>query len=454
MAAWTTFASRFCSCEVPASWTQVPGLGAVENRDKGFRSSVAVTENWLEPAVTARAYADKQVELLQQEVRGVEMVKNEALPDGRFDDSWLVVLRTRGPDGERFLQRQLTAVCGNLVCCLTFSGLERDTREWAEICERAHTTFTVNGREQLRTVRRDALLASGPAATTSSLTPLPLQQVAVPLRAGWTADAAAGTLRRGDATITVTNRGFGGSPDQLFGEALARAVREPGKAPQTWDTDKPPEGVRFALETAAESRGTWVGKPVAVERRVFLEDTGAILELGLSCKAGDTEAFEAFAAVVQHHPQLEPDARRLRLSESWLPVELKGPWAATSPGLYMRMAHPVLLLGLQRVATPQGLAKHAATMSQALRGQPEIASVSRDESAEGSFKGLRAVRHTLDCVTRDGEPLAFRTAWLEVGQEVCSIELRGADTAATEQLFRNLLESLEPAALRGTGGGR
>lgn len=457
MTAWTMFASRFCSFEVPSGWILAPGVGAIENRDRGFRRSVLVAESWPDPPVDARTFAEKQQQMLKEAVKNVEVVKGETLADPRFDDAFISVLRTTAPDGTGFLQRQLAAVCGNLVCCLTFSGLERDVREWAEACERAERTLTLTAPDRLRTLRKEALL---PRATTTASTggpvALPFQQIAVPVPVGWQADPRTGTLTRDDATITVANHGFGGkAPDQAFADELARATREPGASPRVWDSDSRPEGKRYLLEIAvSEKTARWTSKEPRVERAVFIEENGAMLEARLACRSGDADAVAALDAVVRDHTPLPPEQRRLRPSEPWLPVELQGPWSATSPGLYMRMAYPVVLLGLQRIATPQGLAKHAAMMSQALRSQPEIQTVTREESAEGSFKGLRAIRHTLDCITKETAPLAFRTAWLEVGPEVCSVELRGEDPAVTEELFTRLLESLDPRALRSAGGGR
>jgi hypothetical protein len=73
----------------------------------------------------------------------------------------------------------------------------------------------------------------------------------------------------------------------------------------------------------------------------------------------------------------------------------------------------------------------------------------REDYVEGSFKGRQAARYSLDFTGPEGGPGTLRSAWLQDGQAVCSLLVKGSEVASVEGLYLQALDRIVPAGRKG-----
>jgi hypothetical protein len=452
MASHVTVESRFCRFQVPATWKVLDGTGAVEDRPNGPGCSAVVTECWVDKLTPARELAARQAELAREMLAGFEVVKEEPARAFRFADAWIGTHRTSTSNGGSLLQHQLTVVTGHLACCLTLSGAEPDKPRWSPVFAEIATSFEVPAAASLGQVRRQPLQPAV-APSDDRLGPLSRLQLLVPVPATWSLDEAALTLHdpHGAEITFRAAEPAGIALDQAFATALARLAREPGLRVSAWD-----QGVLsgdrgwYAIESVQGAARTWGPADERLRRQVLLDDEG-VVEVTLHARASDAGSGLVLSRVVAGLRRQPPEERLLRIQEPWVPAVLQGAWRETSPGVFMHLAPPRALVIATRLPSPRGLRALADREAAELRHQPEVALVHRQELVEGVWKGRKALRYSLDYGAQDATAVALRGAWLDAGDTACHLQVRGEDAEATDRLFLNLLEAVEPHRMTGAG---
>jgi hypothetical protein len=441
----TIFASRFCRFEVPPGWTVLPGAGAVESRP-GTRLSAVVTENWLEQIESCEAFARRQKELLQVLRAGTVAVEEKPLRHEVLQDVRGILLRAPGPAGTFLRQEQILAIEGHLAACLTLTGPEADAKRREQPFETVRRTFEIPGRAALRKLTRAPLLVSvsrsPPPVTRVTVPPL---QISLPVPDRWRFDQSAAVLRGpGEAEISFQRTGLpASSVEELFAEALSRALRDPAFSPARWDRGRTAQGQEaFALESVGEGKGTWVRTEAPAVREVFTLDESALV-FRLRASERDEEARSALAAVVDGYALLPQGERRLRVPIAWMPVELSGPWQQGAPGVFVRTARPALALAALKIPAIQGLEKFADEAAKSLRPSAEGVRVSAEERRRITWKGVPLYRYTVDAVDADEKKQSIRAAWFGGGDAACAVIVQG-EGRETDSLFEECLNGLRP----------
>jgi hypothetical protein len=433
--------SRFCRFEAPWNWTLAPGLGAFHDRKAGDKRSALATENWMEKPITAAAYAEAQRALLAAQNPAVELFEQKPIVSSELGDAHLASFRLPGENQARFRQEQLTVANGPLLCCLTLTANESDREAWEEIFPAVLRSFEIPARTWAATIRREPLMANAAQPATGSAENL---QLAFPPRPGWTFDAERGVLR-GNAESEISLRRTGltsDAPDALFAEALARVGKTSTHVPRAWDKGVTPGGFPFyILESTSVIRKTWGPLETLVLREAFLRDEAA-LEIRLQCRDGDTEAVTAFGELVSSYTLLPPEQRKLRIQLPWIDLQLAGPWTEAAPGVFVRQLDSVLFLTVRSLPNTQGRLRHGKSAVERFRARPDLREISKEESAEGPWKGWDAYRHSLDWSDAKERAGAYRASWLEMGKDLNEITLLGPATPETEEIFRQALQAV------------
>jgi hypothetical protein len=424
----------------------LPGLGAMENRSSSPRLSAVVQENWMEKATTAEAFALRQWEFLRTERPETSLVEQKGLSGGPFRDAYGMALRAAGPEGAALRQEQIFAIEGPLAACLTLTGPEADPDRRERAFESVRRSFQVRGAQALREMVRAPLVAGAPSGGPGpARTPVPHLQIAVPVPAGWRLDPEEGTLRSAEgAEIAVKRAGLSAdSPEELFAEALARALGDSSMRPRAWDHAATLQGFEaFALECVGAAAGTWAKKEPQITRETIALDASAVV-FRLRASDGSDAAKAAFAQIVGGYEMLPPAKRRLRVPLAWLPVELSGPWRQGAPGIFARAALPALSLAATRIPAVQGLEKFAEAAARSLHPSAAGVRIEQEERRAIPWKGLPLFRYTADFVEPAGERVSLRAAWFGSGESVCSIIVRGSGEEA-DALFALCLDRLRP----------
>lgn len=457
------FESRFCTFEVPRGWDLVPGLGAVQRRSGGGGRSLVVMENWLDPPQNARDYAEAQKTMALRQLPGLVVVRDEELRDERFADAHVTVFRPPPVTGKAasrpIVQAQLVTANGPLVCALTLSGPE-DEESFATLGQ-AVASFTVTSKEAVGTIKRTPLPVAAPAAPEApkaveevQMVEAPLLGLRLPIPPDATFDETGGRIQLpGGATIEVQSLGLaGGAADGVFADALAKAMRQPGCRIMSWDKGETASGKPYwTLEVRCEQARNW-GKPeIIVRRSVLIEDQG-VLRFESMEGEGHAAAPAALLALVAGYRWLPPEQRRLAVREVWIDAVLDGPWSAASPGVYVRLAKPSLVVALQRLPKDLDARGFIEATAKALRDRPEVARITGDELTPGLWKGRQACRWTLDFEAAGDGKKAVRIACMEASKDLCIINVQGGDTQAVASLFARLLDAVRPEAMEDSPG--
>jgi hypothetical protein len=440
------FESRFCRFEAPDDWIALGTAGLIEDRAEPPRCGAVVSEVFLEPPRKLEEYAARQRQVYLTENAGAEVVHDASVRLERFREAHLTGYRVPARGGP-VLVHQLHVALGPLVCSLTTTAPEGDTRAEGMTGVVA-ASFEVTAAPWASEIQRVPLtgdLSAAQPRSTLPATALPHLLLAITPPAGWTVDIEAGSLRCGDAHLALRHHGPAtGEADQHFANALARIQREGGWTVVSWDRGILPPGRDYwALGAIQESRSTW-GPPRRVMRRTVFVALDGVVELDLLAPAADAGARDALLTVVNSLAPLPEEVRRLALRRPWLPECLPGPWREEAPGLFVRAGQApltVLLLELPSHASPATIA--AASVA-SLAGDPATTSITRNELVEGLWQRHEAVRLALDCKGSDGTDHAVRANWLEERHVILTVIVRGQHTAEVDHLFASLLEGLRP----------
>jgi hypothetical protein len=447
------FASRFCTFEGPSGWDVVPGLGLVDSNGGAGKRSAVVTESWVDQGQDAATFAQAQIQVLKQERSDAEVVAEERLSSPKLSDGLLLTIRTPLPEqGTGFLQKQLVTVEGPLACTLTVSGREDDQQLWQELCNPMLGSFAVPAREWATGIQEAELVQPASASPPASRQALPQLGITIPVPEGWHLDDK-GVLGKGDeASITIQRSGLpAGSAEECFAHALGRLSRQ-GIKPEAWQQGTTRGGSPFwALDTVAVIEKTWGPAERILRRQVFIDDQG-VLAMTLECRS--EQAAEALSIIIDGYTWQEPGERELLLAEPWLPAKLTGAWLAAGPGVYVSSEPPGTVVIVQEIAKEKGLADLMKRQVSALRAQPELGQVQRDECTEGVFAGCAAQSYCLDYQDGDGNPVSLRLCMLDTRSSRCVIQVRSGAAEMADSCLRELLGGFKPDATAGGGGVR
>jgi hypothetical protein len=447
----TVFESRFARFEGPSSWAVAPGIGLVDADGRGIYRSALVNESWIDPPLSAAEYAARQRELVIESSPRTELVQERTLASPRLSDAHLGIFRTPGNDGV-ILQKQLTAVEGPLVCCLTVSGIEAEADQWEADGDQMLGTFEVTARKWALEIRREDLAAVGSsdeqARGDAELGDLGLR---VPVAAGW--QVRGSELHGSDgSTIRVQRSGLaGGSAEECFAEALQRLGRDPQLRPEAWAQKTSRSGLKlFWVRAAATTPKSWGPPQRRVREELYTDDEG-VLAFVLDSDGDTAAASESLAEVVAGYCWLKPEERRLQMGEPWVPAVLEGPWIPAAPGVYAHGGVPRCLVVVQRFPRAQGLGKLTEAQIASARGSGEVREIVAEETNTGVFKGREATRYALDFVDPEGKKVSLRLVWID-GQEPARylVMVRGDEPAHVDRVLAQLLDSFEPEGASGS----
>ncbi|MCK5377137.1 MAG: hypothetical protein KAJ97_08655 [Acidobacteria bacterium] len=441
--AFQRFESRFCAFEGPAEWRVVPGLGMVDDSDGNLDRSVVVMENWVDPPQNASDYLETQKEMLGQEKPETEVIGEQTLDSRQLSEGVLVTFRTPFPGGGgALLQKQLVAVEGPLVCTLTVSGLEDDTTLWNELCNPLLGSFTVPAREWSVEIQETEIVHFEAEPAAGNTQDLPGLGLAVPILDGWEIDPE-GVLRLGkEAEIRIRRAGLAaGSAEECFAHALQDLSRTGGPKPTVWQRGETPDGRSFwAVDAVAVHEKTWGPTEQHLRRELFIDDEG-VLSLTLECVGDTANAVRDFEVLVSGSRALDPELRRLRLGEPWLPAELAGQWMAAGPGIYVCADPPGTTVMVRQFEKEGMLEELVQTQSESARSAPEVAEITSELRSEGPFRGCDARRYSLDFSDADGKTVCLRTCWLDSASHRNVLQVRSGSAESADDCLRTLLDS-------------
>jgi len=453
--AFQRFESRFCAFEGPATWRIVPGLGMVDDSNQKLARSAVVMENWVDPPQSVSAYLETQVKTLKEERQETEVIDEQDLDSRHLSEAQLVTYRTPCPVDGALLQKQLVAVEGPLVCTLTVSGLEADHTLWNELCNPLLGSFTVPAQKWSAQIAGADIARFDTDSSSEATHDCPGLGLAIPTLDGWDVDAA-GMLRRGnEAEIRIHCSGLAaGSAEECFAEALQHLSQTDGLNPTGWQHGETSDGKSFwAIEAAAVHEKTWGPSERHLHREVFIDDEG-VLTFTLECVGESGISTEGFAKVLAGYCRLEPEKRRMRLGEPWLPVELAGQWLAAGPGVYVCSDPPGTIVVAQQFPKEGNLAKLVTAQTDAARRAPDVAEVMDEQRSEGPFRGCEACRYSLDFSDSEGNTASLRSCWLDSRSTRSIVHVRSGDAETADECLRTLLENFTTDVPTGDGGGQ
>jgi hypothetical protein len=436
--------SRFCRFQAPWNWTPAPGLGAIHERKPGAARSALAVENWLEKPKTAAEYAAAQQEMLLAHDPGVQLLDQRPVASTELGDAHFCTFKIPGEAQADLRQEQLTVANGPLVCSLTLTASASDSEAWEEIFPETLRSFEVPARPWATVIRREPLAMVPPTRPEGNAEAL---QLAYPVRPGWTFDAEQNCLRHASGSeITLRRSGLSSdAPDALFAEALARVGKTSSYVPRAWDKGMTPAGFPFySLESTSVTRKTWGPPETMILREAFLRDASA-LEIQLRCREGDVEALAAFGELVLSYTLLPPEQRRLRVQSPWIDLHLQGPWTEAAPGAYLRQSDSILFLTVRSRQNTQGRLRHGQSATERVKARPDLRQISKEESADGQWKGWDAYRHAIDFTATDERARSYRASWFEMGKDLHEITLLGPATRETEEIFLEALQAVRPS---------
>ncbi len=451
MADTRTVATRFCSFAAPEHWLPLGAIGLADERAEPPRASAAVNECWVDPPQPLPDLAAEHFEKLRADHPGTAVVSDEPCADGRHPEAHRTVFRVPTAGGEMLLQN-LLVMHGPLVCTLVTTR-PAASRTAGELDAAIVASFEVTAAAWARDIRREPLAASPPATPESTAIPLPQLHVAVPVPAGWTLDRDTGRLRAGSAAIALVHHAPAkGDPESHFTASLEHLHRSDGWRPTAWDRGELP-GQRdyWGLAATHASQRRWGQAEQTFQRQLFVAQDG-VLELCLTAPApadADTAALLEVATGLQSLPAQE---RRLVVARPWLSATLEGPWSEEAPGLFVRAGGARLAAMAAELPRRDDPATTARRAAKDLARQTDGAQVIRQELVDGIWQG-RAITHLALAWHPPGEaPEHLRSAWLDGGEQILWLLVRGGLEPETDAVYKALLERADPG--RAQRGGR
>ncbi|HEX4494908.1 MAG TPA: hypothetical protein VIE43_04485 [Thermoanaerobaculia bacterium] len=436
--------SRFCRFHAPWNWTPAPGLGAIHERKPGAARSALVVENWLEKPKTAAEYAAVQQEMLLTHDPRIQLLDQRPVASRDWGDAHFCIFKIPGEAKADLRQEQLTVTNGPLVCSLTLTASASDSEAWEEIFPETLRSFEVPARSWAAVIRREPLAMVPPTRLEGKAEAL---QLAYPVRPGWTFDADQNCLRHASGSeITLRRSGLSSdAPDALFAEALARVGKTSSYVPRAWDKGVTPTSFPFyALESTSTTRKTWGQPEIMILREAFLRDE-SVLKIQLTCRDGDAEALAAFGELVLSYTLLPPEQRKLRVQSPWIDLHLQGPWTEVTPGAYLRQLDSILFLTVRSLQNTQGRLRHGQSAIERVKARPDLRQISKEESADGQWKGWDAYRHAIDFTASNERASSYRASWFELGKDLHEITLLGPTARETEEIFLEALQAVRPS---------
>ncbi len=446
--------SRFCSVEAPSGWRVVPGAGLLGRETGGVRRSAVVCENWMDPAIDSAAFVERQREVLGRECPRSRVVEEHALPPATLGDARLLVVRTELETGGVLLQKQLTTVAGPLACTLTLSGSEVDSELWetdAVILLGSFAVPSCRWASAIRQFRWAPAVETEMGVAAAELVTVRAAGIRIPLLPGWEVDGDVG-ICCGEATVRVRRSDLASSSAEVcFADALHRIERMGKLSLDVWGRGTTARGKPVYLVGAtASSTPTWGAPKRTSLVQAFVGDEGVIAFQALA--PTDLETTQRVVRqLVEGYEWVEPAERTLDICQTWLPARLTGRWTEVSPGIYLKNDPPQILLVVAEMPRSQGIEVFSEGQVAAIRSGPDVATILREESAAGAFRGRDAFRYSLEYLTADGRRVSLRACCIDADWGCCAIIAKGAEQEAVHQLWCRLLDELRPERLRRPG---
>lgn len=412
--------------------------------------AVRITEQPLERAVTAEAYAKHQKQLLPSIYDELELLQEGSHKSSGPGDGYFLGFRFRSDTDEMLFAKAIYLTSGPVVGELLLLGPEDSSREKDRCFGAIEKSFSLQAMDFLAKETRGPLLGALPAINlTSDPRPrkYPLACVAIPTPPGWAAasseDGEVVFAGSGAEIRLQRSLNYGDRSEAWYQDRLEQ-LKASGSLVLGFDQGHCSRGPYAALlfEDKALAR-TWKTSVSQQTLELFLADQQPLLWMLRAPQASFPGCRSDLERLIGATSFLPPEEWETRPAEPWLATTLRGPWQPQGNGLYLRTSGAPLLLQTDRREKSPSLDKIQSTCNtEAFRKAYGIETVFSASEEKGLWKNRDAYRFSLDGLTSDYAPVSLRASWFLADGILYSIAVKGGDSRAVDALQLELLEGL------------